>query len=273
MDFHKILLNQRGAMTIVFLMLISSIFVVMMGIAGVRLLETAKIASKTNEAYNYLVVMEELGQSVNRARSLGRDFDCNAVVCPAGTVLQTTVSLQTTTVCPGGVNRNQYSLCVPNTDGDGVAEASDFCVSINGLNYCLTSTGGLMAGLSRLDLLNEGAVGYDLGRPPPYVEVAGGATQTTAGPLVPRNSAETWSPNVAWASTNEIFTTSCGGAASYTAANLSQYWLGCNSCNDPRIECWQMSMCRPSTTAVPTACAAGARANQFIMMYFQNNWR
>ncbi len=276
----SILKNERGALTIVTIMLLSGLFIIMMGVAGVKLLEAAKKSSKMQEAYNYLIVMEEMGQTINRARTVGRDaVDCyvnpaapTATVadgtCPAGSLPDTQATLTVTTRCPGHPtiarqNRNQYTLCIPDRDSDGLAEYSDFCVAIDSFNYCLTPTG-----LGRLDL------GVEISaepRPSPYVEVAGAATQQTPGGVaVPQNNAELWSPTVAWASTNEVFTTDCGA---YGLATSNRYWLGCQFCADPRNECWEMRMCRPSTTGVPVACAAGDTARQRLLFYFENNIR
>ncbi len=266
--------NSRGGLTIVMLVMLSSIFMVMMGIAGVKLLEATKQLKKHNEAYNYLLVMEELGQSVGRARSLGRDVDCRTPYvagitgCPAGTVRLTQNTPTPTTVCSSVLARNHYTLCVPDRNGNGVVDAVEFCARIDSFNYCL-SGGTFNQNLQRLDLTNESIA--DLGRPPPYVELGGAATQqTNGGVLQPRNNSESWSPDAVWPNNNEIFTTDCQG---YTGANNSRYWVGCNYCADPRHDCWMMRMC-PRSTAIPAAgaCAGGnAPALQRIVIYFENN--
>lgn len=263
-------------MTIILLVLLSTIFVIMMGVAGVKLLEAAKGVQRSNEAYNYLLVMEELGQSVARARSLGRDVDCRTPYvagptgCPGGTVRRTVnTGAINTTICPGvaGPNRNHYTLCVPDRNSNGAVDVSEFCTQIDGFNYCL-SGGTFAQNLERLDITASETT--DHGRPGPYVELGGAATeQTNGGVLLPRNNRELWSPNAAWAANNEIFTTNCQG---YTAGNNSRYWLGCHYCADPRLECWALRMCPKSTAANPT-CTAAERVTQRVVIYFENNRR
>lgn len=266
----RLLRDERGAMTIVLLMMLGSLFVIMMGIAGVKLLEASKKASATNEAYNYLIVMEEMGVAITRARSLGRDVDCGVIVaCPAGTVLRPWITATPSTICPNGPAVNRYSMCVPATDGDAVAEASDFCVIIDSFRYCLTAGAApFFTGLVRTDTGDETAApGL---RPPAYVAAAGAVQEQTNGAIpVPRNNAEIWSPAaVAWGFDNQIYTTDCSAGT-----GTSEYWIGCNTCADPRIECWQIGMCRPSTTGVPVACVPGEMTRQGLMMYFENNRR
>lgn len=265
-------------MTIVSLMMLSFLFIIMMGVAGVRLLDASKKASQANEAYNYLVVMEEMGIAVSRARSLGRNnIDCApvAVPCPAGTVAVTVASPAIPTYCQvpqsagPAVGVNQYSLCVPDRDGDAVAEASDFCVSIDGFNYCLNSSAGVFFGLQQTG--DATATSAYSGRPAPYAAVAGASTQLTDGSaLAPRNNMETWSPAVVWASNNEVYSTACDD---YVTAP-DKYWLGCNNVGDPYMEFWEMRMCRPSPNgAALNACAAADMALQRIVLYFENNVR
>ena len=266
----KFLHNERGAMTIVLLMMLGSLFVIMMGIAGVKLLQASQKASETNEAYNYLIVMEEMGIAITRARSLGRDLDCGAIAtCPGGTVAQIWATATPSTMCPDNTFRNQYSMCVPATDADAVAEASDFCVTIDGFRYCLNAgIAPFFTGLTRTDVGDESATpGL---RPPANVAVAGAPQEQTNGAVpVPRNNAESWSPTaVAWAFDNQMHTTDCSAGT-----GASEYWRGCNTCADPRVECWQIGMCRPSTTGVPIACVPGGMARQGVMIYFENNRR
>lgn len=264
-------------MTIVMLMMLSSLFIIMMGVAGVRLLEASKKASQANEAYNYLIVMEEMGIAVSRARSLGRNnIDCAAVAvpCPAGTVAYTVASAATPTYCQvpqtagPAIGVNQYSLCVPDRDGDGTAEASDFCVLVDGYNYCLDSSVSAFFGLQQWG--DATATAPYAGRPAPYAIVGGGSTQiTNGGALAPRNNMETWNPSVVWAFNNEIYSTACD---SYVV-DPTKYWLGCHNVGDPYLEFWDLRMCRPSVTATPNACTANLMAYQRIVLYFENNVR
>jgi hypothetical protein len=279
--------NNRGGLTIVMLVMLSSIFMVMMGIAGVKLLEAAKNLKKHNEAYNYLLVMEELGQAVSRARSLGRNSDCLvntvnpllaptpamiAVSCPANTVRHVVLTGVPTTSCPNHPvvalqTRNQYTLCVPDRNNNGAADAIEFCARVDNFNYCLSGGANLNQNLERLDLNAENPA--DL-RPGVYAHVLGAAFQQTVNaPLQPRNNSEVWSPDAIWPSNNQIFTTNCGTYA----ANSTQYWLGCHFANDPRLEFWIMRMC-PRSTAIPGvgACPGGVPpAQQRIVIYFENN--
>ncbi len=290
-------LNNKGAMTIILLVLLSSIFVVMMGTAGIKLLEAGKNLQKHNEAYKYLVVMEELGQAVARARSLGRNTECIAhpvtpattnptaamyqAACPANTRHLWVAAPVPKTLCPGhprGITlqiQNRYALCVPDRNGNAAVDAVEFCAQIEGFNYCL-SGGPFNQNLRRLDLNNE-ATSVDLGRPGILAEPPGASfQQTNGGSLQPRNNTETWSPSVAWADTNEMYTTTCGTYAS--AAENDRYWLGCHFCNDPRHECWVLRMC-PRVPVLPLpgipgagACPAGeSPATQRIVLYFENN--
>ena len=273
-------------MTIIFLVMLSSVFVVMMGVAGVKLLEASKNLKKHNEAYNYLLVMEELGQSVSRARSLGRNSDClispsnpaaapiaaevNAS-CPANTFRLRIPTAGPTTLCPSHPvvtlrARNQYTLCVPDRNGNGAADPVEFCARIDGFNYCL-SGGTFSQNLQRLDLAAENSADP---LPATYVEGGGASTQqTNGGTLLPRSNLEVWAPNAVWPDNNEIFTTNCGTYA----ANSSQYWLGCHYSSDPRLEFWVMRMC-PRSTGIPGAgaCPGGEPpAVQQIVLYFENN--
>ncbi|MBY0385883.1 hypothetical protein K2X05_12060, partial [bacterium] len=190
--------------------------------------------------------------------------------CPAGTVVRPwSPTLVPTTICSDGSSRARYSLCVPATDGDVIPEASDFCVTIDGFRYCLNAGAApFFTGLVRTDTGNEtGTPGL---RPPAYIAVAGAAQEQTNGAVpVPRNNAESWSPAaVAWGFNNQMRTTDCSAGT-----GTSEYWLGCNTCADPRIECWQIGMCRPSSTGTPIACLPGDMARQGLMMYFENNRR
>lgn len=264
--------NNKGAMTIVFLVMLSSVFVVMMGVAGVKLLEAAKNVKKHNEAYNYLLVMEELGQAVSRSRSLGRDVDCRVPYvagvtgCPAGTVRRTLNTGVATTVCSNTLAVNHYTLCVPDRNVNGAVDAVEYCARIDGFNYCL-SGGTFPQNLQRLDLTAENPANP---RPPAYTEVAGASTQqTNGGTLLPRSNREVWTPAAVWANNNEIFTTNCGAYP----ANSDQYWLGCHYSADPRLEIWMMQMC-PRSTGIPAAgpCPGNEPpAIQRIVLYFENN--
>ncbi len=280
--------NNRGGLTIVMLVMLSSIFMVMMGIAGVKLLEAAKNLKKHNEAYNYLIAMEELGQAVSRARSSGRNTECVVdpvtptaipstamyqAACPAGTVHRWVGATAPKAFCPTHPRaalriQTRYALCVPDRNSNGAVDAVEFCAQIEGFNYCL-SGGTFDQNLSRLDLADES--GTDFGRPTPYAHVLGAASQQTPNaPLQPRNNSEVWSPNAVWPSNNQIFTTTC---QTYTNLNNPRYWLGCHYCNDPRQECWLLRMC-PKSTVIPGvgACPGGVSpAQQRIVLYFENN--
>ncbi len=281
--------NNKGALTILMLVMLSGLFIVMMGTAGVKLMEAAKNLRRSNEALNHLTVMEELGQAVARARSLGRNVDClvnplNPAAAPTGAQItaacQGALRLQIntggtpTTLCPGHPvvarrTRNQYTLCVPDRNGNGTVDAVEFCTQMDGSNYCL-SGGAFNSNLQRLDLTNE-FTATDYGRPVPYVEIGGAASQQTPSAiLLPRNNQESWSPDAAWPDNNEIFTTDCGAYTS--ATNNSRYWLGCHFCADPRVECWAMRMC-PKFLGAPGTCPAAERVTQRFVLYFENNRR
>jgi hypothetical protein len=281
----SILRDQSGVITIVTLVIISFVFMIMMATAGYKLIEASKKAVQMNEAYNYLLVSEEIGQAVSRARSLGRHLiDCRAPIpaapdgCPAGTVRQTWNN--TSTFCyRNDPNLNppfttlfvpQYTLCIPDRDGDGTAEASDFCVDINGYNYCLTDSFGILGGLARYDLADDVNL-LNWSYPLPYVETPGAPSQSTPGGVdLPRNNNEIWAPTtVGWgAANNQIFTTNCTPDTDKT-----KYWLGCHWCDDPRVECWRLIMCRPSATGAPVACTAAEAAQQTVLFYFENDRR
>jgi hypothetical protein len=253
----------------------------MMGIAGYKLIEASKKAVQTAEAYNYLIVMEEMGQIISRARTLGRDLvDCRVPIpaapngCPAGTVRFTWNS--GSTLCswpnPAGVPPftvgfvPQHTVCAPDIDADGTLEPEDVCVNIDGFNYCLANG----FGIERYDLTDD-TILANWNYPGTYVEVGGAASQSTPGGVdLPRNNSEVWSPaTVGWgALNNQIFTTNCTPEADKT-----KYWLGCHWCNDPRVECWRFRMCRPSSTATPNVCAVGESAQQTILFYFENDRR
>jgi hypothetical protein len=160
---------------------------------------------------------------------------------------------------------NQYTVCAPDIDGDGTLEEQDVCVNIDGFNYCLANG----FGFERYDLVND-AVLTNWTYPAPYVEVGGAPTQSTPGVVpLPRNNSERWSPTtLAWPDNNQIFTTNCT-----PGPDKRQYWLGCHWCDDPRVECWNLRMCRPSTTAVPNVCAIGESAQQTVLFYFENDRR
>jgi hypothetical protein len=157
---------------------------------------------------------------------------------------------------------------VPDRNADGAVDAVEFCAQIDNFNYCL-SGGNFNENLERLDLTDESAT--DHGRPAPYVDIAGTASQeTNGGSLQDRNNSDVWTPDAAWLSNNQIFTTDCQG---YSAANNPRYWLGCHYCADPRQECWIMRMC-PRSTGIPGAggCPGGVPpAIQRIVLYFENN--
>jgi hypothetical protein len=266
-------LNDRGAMTLIILVMLSTMFIVMMGVAGYKLIEAAKNAQRQTEAYNFLIAMEELGQAVSRARSLGRELDCRTTYnpadpCPTGTTIAINAAVGSTKCTNDPTPRDHYTLCVPNTDGDNTAESSDFCASVDGKNYCLD--GPLWTtGLQRLDLAAENT---DHGVPPPLAEPAGAAyEQTPGGALIPRNTMEYWTPEAVWAggNVNEIYTTDC---EAYSAANNDRYWLGCHFCSDPRVECWAMRMC-PVPIAASTCNPATQRVTQRFVLYFENNRR
>lgn len=270
--------NQSGALTIVTLMLLGSLFLIMTGVAGVKLLTAAQEAKRSNEAYNYLLAMEDFGIQLNRARSLGRgNVDCAIPIpappggCPGTTVRRTFNTLVPSTVCPGGGTANQYTLCVPDADGDGVAEFSDFRVTIDGFLYALDD----VIGVARTDVGNES--GVTVVAPNPFVEPAGAAIEQTSGAvLLPRNNQDSWYLPItvaAWPGNNEIFTPNCTGYPVASNATYTSYWVGCNSCSDPMIDCWQIAMCPPSGTAALPACGVGQHSRQGLMIYFENDIR
>ncbi len=266
---------QSGGATILYLVFMSSLFFVLIGIASLKMISVSKQAAQMNEAYNYLLVMEEIGQQIAKARTLGRLFDCQGMACPGGTAqvlstLNAGAGIEVTTCGAGAADTTTYSLCVPNTDGDGIPEASDFCANVAGVNYCLSATGASpFQGLQRLDVFDQSGSPFD--KPLAYSAIGGASTQRTiAGPAM-RGTQEPWTPlSTTWATANEIFTTRCG---TYPG-DRAQYWLGCDYCADPNVDCWQMSICKPpmaSPTALATNCAAGSLVHQGIMIYFENN--
>jgi type II secretory pathway pseudopilin PulG len=225
---NKIFSNEKGAVVISTLIIISVMIVIMVGIASVQILTIAKDSSRANEALEYLDIMEEMGQVVARARQLGKGVDNAIGTCPPGTTAFAPIV--------------GLTLCLP-----GAGAVANVCISrtnrySTGQNVCLEA----------VTVVSSTAASAKANLPTfPDVSGVPAAASTEPGtPSVTLNttyhSDEPWFPKAdttAWPAVqkNEIRTPLCGVDA--------QYWLGCIRCNTNGVTCLEFKICPPGVAA------------------------
>lgn len=209
------------------LIIISVMIVIMVGIASIQVLQISRDSNRANESLKFLTIMEELGQMVARARTLGKAYD----MVPA------------TSACPTGTTRidvdsgaTVISVCIPGTVvTTGCISRTDNLAA--GENYCLeTLTGVSTSANSNLD--NGTVSSATLTFP------AAAATESVSSATLNANyhNEESWFPQATtalWptAQNNQIRTPACVVDA--------QMWLGCMRCTAQGVTCLQFSVCPP----------------------------
>jgi hypothetical protein len=227
---NKILSNEKGAIVISTLIIISVMIVIMLGIASVQILTIAKDSNRANEALEYLDIMEEMGQVVARARQLGKGIDSSSGTCPSGTA-------PAAPAAGAGV-----TLCVP-----GAGPVGSVCLSrtnkySSGKNVCLES----VTVVSSTNVTANANL-------PTFADITTVPASSSTEPATPSgtlnatyHSDEPWFPKAdttAWPASqkDEIRTPLCGVDA--------QYWLGCIRCNTDGVTCLEFKICPPGVAA------------------------
>lgn len=300
---NKIISNEKGAVLIAAIMLMSAMILTMMTVASFKLVEVSKEARRVNDQLRYLNSIEDLAQTLGRAFLLGQG------TCPANTTLLTI----------SGVN-----LCVPNTGITGAAGVTGICSDLDqdGTTtdrYCIQTLTlvtqndlqmeaekmiakkpsrlqKIVSTLSDLVIASAHATCDWAGVcttlvpdtpgatippptavltvPAPFAVMPTGiaAQQSPSAVAVARNNAEPWSPNIAaWtpATANEIFTPNCNAD--------NQYWLGCIRCQDPalaasaNIICMSATICPPTSTKNPVCTVANRYTQMFAFFISDQN--
>lgn len=291
---QKHIKNQKGGSLLITMVSLSMMILLLMSAATLKLAEVSRHAARANEQLRFINAMDDLAQTLARARVLGAGTP--APLCPAGSAEATEAGLR---------------FCVPNSGSGGGTGLTGICADLDQNaatthdRYCVES---LVAPTSVVELrqMESDLMRLHAEQREPVGKMAqwfrhifmiassyascswngcgsvsgSGATGTThsvqsiavpGDPALPagaaseitpsatagnRNNMESWSPTLSsWSPNNEMYIPSC--------AADDQYWWGCMRCTYPGVSCVKMTIC----PANKRPCGAAERYEQLIAIW------
>lgn len=292
--------NQGGGTLLITVVSLSMMILLLMSAATFKLAEVARHAARANEQLRFMNAMDDLAQTLARARVLGAPIAAGVAgtACPTGSTYTTAAGL---------------GFCVPNSGSGGGAGITGICADLDQITttthdrYCIAAlTAPTSAQLeddekSRQEMIAErstftGKLKYYVraalsvtkahaqcswyGNCNPGAGSAGTAnfTNTTVAQtfianytVVPTGSATEKTSSATGTARNNMEPWS-PNLASWAPNNEmyvpscaadNEYWIGCMRCGLPGVSCVKMTVC----PAKNPSCAAAQRYEQLIAIW------